>query len=106
MLVQLFKLLSAEGARQLASGRKINTVLPLKKEAYVIQCRCKAVNRQFLVLCHRPPQKDPNDSYYTGAERASELNILSCYHRDDGKGVHIPVGDISKIEGREWSCRL
>ena len=34
MLVQLFKLLSAEGARQLASrsGRKINTVLLLKKK--------------------------------------------------------------------------
>ena len=33
MLVQLFKLLSTEGARQLASrsGREINTVLPLKK---------------------------------------------------------------------------
>ena len=45
MLVQLFKLLSAEGARQLASrsGRKINTVLSLKKKAYMVQCRCKAV---------------------------------------------------------------
>ena len=34
MLVQLFKLLIAEGARQLASGngRKINTILPLKKK--------------------------------------------------------------------------
>ena len=32
MLVQLFKLLSAKGARQLASrnGRKITTILPLK----------------------------------------------------------------------------
>ena len=32
--VQLFKLLSAEGARQLASrsGGKINTILPLKKK--------------------------------------------------------------------------
>ena len=34
MLVQLFKLLSAEGARQLAgrSGRKLNTILPLEKK--------------------------------------------------------------------------
>ena len=34
MLVQLFKLLSTEGARQLASksGRKINKILPLKKK--------------------------------------------------------------------------
>ena len=34
MLAQLFKLLSAEGPRQLASrnGRKINTILPLKKK--------------------------------------------------------------------------
>ena len=41
MLVQLFKLLSALGARQLASrsGRKINIVLPLKKKAYMIQCQ-------------------------------------------------------------------
>ena len=35
------------------------------------------------------------------AERASELhNPLSCHHRTSGKGTHIPVDDISKVEGR------
>ena len=41
MFVQLFKLLSAEGTRQLASrsGRKINTIILPFKKAYMIQCQ-------------------------------------------------------------------
>ena len=52
MFVQLFKLLSVEGTRQLASrsGRKINTALPLKIRP-VAGVNCKAVNRRFLALC-------------------------------------------------------
>ena len=61
MLVQLFKLLSAEGARQLASrsGRKINSFsYPLKKKAYMIQCRCKAVkSSKSTIFCTLPTGK-------------------------------------------------
>ena len=49
---------------------------------------------------HRLPQIDQSESYYTGAERASELqDLLNCQHRADGKSVHMPVGDILKVDG-------
>ena len=48
---------------------------------------------------HRPPQKDQNESHYTGAERASELHDLSsCHQRANEKGVHKSVGEIPKVE--------
>ena len=32
--------------------------------------------------------------------RASELHdLLSCHHRFYGKGIHIPVSDVSQIKG-------
>ena len=44
--------------------------------------------------------KDKNKGYYTKAKKASELHdLLSCHHRADRKGVHMPVGDISEVEG-------
>ena len=44
--------------------------------------------------------KDRINSYYTMAERANELhNLTSSHHRADEKGVHMPVGDNSKVEG-------
>ena len=53
----------------------------------------------------RPSQKTDTGSYYTGAKRVSGLhNLLSCHHRSNGKGVQVPVGDISRVEGGE--CRL
>ena len=43
--------------------------------------------------------KDPSESYYTGTARSSGIhNLLNCY-RTDGEGVHMPMGDISKVEG-------
>ena len=41
--------------------------------------------------------KDRNVSYYTGDAGVNELqDFLSCHHRTDGNGVHMPVSDISK----------
>ena len=48
---------------------------------------------------HRPPRK-AEKSYYKGSKRASGLpNLLSCHHRADGKGSHMPVGDNLEVEG-------
>ena len=43
--------------------------------------------------------KDQSESYYTKPERGIELRNLLSYHKTDRKGVHMYVGDISKIEG-------
>ena len=44
--------------------------------------------------------KNWNESCYTGATRASELHDhLSRHHRTPGKDVHMPVGDMLKVEG-------
>ena len=46
--------------------------------------------------------KDQNESYYSGASRASELrNLLSHHHRNDGEGVHKPEGATSEVEGKK-----
>ena len=48
----------------------------------------------------KPEISDRNGSYYNEATRASEFHdLLSCHHRPDGEGIHMPVGDISKVEG-------
>ena len=40
-------------------------------------------------------------SYHTDAHRSSELHdLMSSHHRANGKGVHMPVGNISKTESR------
>ena len=45
-------------------------------------------------------------SYYIEAKRAAELNdLLNCHHKTDGKGAHMPVGDILKLKGRETTLR-
>ena len=45
---------------------------------------------------------DLHEKIYTGAARASELhNLPSHHHRPNGEGIPVPVGDISKAEGRE-----
>ena len=55
---------------------------------------------------HRKPQKDRNKSYYTRAERTSELlYYLSSHHRANGNGVHMLVSDISKIEGQDGALQ-
>ena len=41
-----------------------------------------------------------NYSYCTRAERASELHdLVNYHHRVDGEDVHVPLGDISKVQG-------
>ena len=46
--------------------------------------------------------KRPNKSHYTEAIRASKLhNLLSCHHWANGKSIHMPVGDIPKVEKAE-----
>ena len=50
--------------------------------------------------------KDRNESYYTEAIRASKQhNLMNCHQRANGRGVHMPVGDIPKVEGREGCLR-
>ena len=92
MLVQLFKLLSAEGVRQLSSrsGRKINTiilVLSLKKRPrpYMIQCQwcqlpvesSKSTNFATLPCTEEElpdrPQPDPEGPETTPSEANKEL---------------------------------
>ena len=46
--------------------------------------------------------KRMNGSYYTRGARASKLHdLLSYLHRPNEEGLHVPVGDISKVNGRE-----
>ena len=57
---------------------------------------------------HRPPRKNRDESYYIGAETAIEIHdLLSRHHRAEGKGVDMPMGDITMTEGSEgalgWS---
>ena len=56
---------------------------------------------------HRPARKELNESYYTGEARASELHdLLNCHNRPDGEGIHMPVGEISKVEGYQKGSGL
>ena len=44
--------------------------------------------------------KDRNKSYCTRAVRASKLHhLLNHHHSPNGEGIHMPVCDISKVEG-------
>ena len=52
--------------------------------------------------CHNRPER----KLLHWAKKASELkDLLSCHHRADGKGAHMPVGDILKEESREGVLR-
>ena len=51
-------------------------------------------------------EKTGTGTYYTGAIRVKGLhNLLSHNHRPNGKGIQMPVGDISKVGGGKGRLR-